>query len=1059
MSLALLALISFQSTAEASLWSFAGEKAEGETSTNDFVSPIINREISVSVTAPWPSSPANIYCEAFAFLEKWDFLDALVGSSPVPVDTFASATQHAITLASQLSPATDVSLLQFALAMRSKSPTCELHRGLAEQYSLSDPSGQQAFAVFNGKTLITSLEELQKQLASTETSQLTQAEQKALLLPGEVPRSSYGGNNVIVLYANLGSTVFVEWFSVLTKLDVPFVVRFKGTSDQEAESTTPLQGYGVRLDIRNVEYKVFDDRQDTKEEDEVMVNASSVSQKVDNQYLAGVNVSAILDNDEMTNFTLQADLWKLHDAQTLHSQIIPPAWQRRQLSLQAATAIAHSENNELLVLEQVSQNLPSLASTLVHVEIPDQISDAAEKLQDTLSNLIRSSGNLWVNGKPFSLTGSSFNAFELIDLLQKESRVVENLQENFSPTLSQEGIRKVQMAWSQGSSFFLDDGESTDQDTDPEATEKYIRIQLQKGERYSVIYVNNIERDAQYADWPNSMQQMLMMTQYGMPPSVRRNLVTFVSVENPLIEEDVSFGKLLFGQLSQSHFPARLGVVIVDDREVDECSKWLALTSAPEEVPCPVTKSWLDQPDPPKTKKQMEEIRVTARDIHRCYVYMAKTYSDRSDIISQYNSMFGGTLRGNKDGGFINLFVLLNVHAGILEGIGVVNRKEPILIVARDLMNIVEEKEPVTDYSYGMALRYAATKGLKAGMSFMNGRPLPMASDDTGRDLVSKMFVEEQQAIFGMIYNGEINDSSPRSIYRFLIQNSKEKSYPRVHPLLTAGNSDENMIDLTVPRSLDGSNSYIKPSSSKKVGKVDVIFGVDAILDLNTKQGLEIAKTFISIMESISSKKIRGNSVSAGYRILPSTTPPAGFCLILKHGGELGSTVITEILDLTMQKKDWMTELSQGSKTLVAGLPSSDDDKCADWKENEALPSSNFLVVNGQVYNIENSIEKIDLELLMTMITAETKAVTQVLKPHVVDSANLYGVIARTTAFLAVAAKKSGNSRSNPLEMVMKLEKQAGVSNNPLRFTWNDDCEEGALKVNSMLRLKEFIDS
>eukprot|EP00537_Pseudo-nitzschia_pungens_P004873 CAMPEP_0172358516 /NCGR_PEP_ID=MMETSP1060-20121228/2824_1 /TAXON_ID=37318 /ORGANISM="Pseudo-nitzschia pungens, Strain cf. cingulata" /LENGTH=75 /DNA_ID=CAMNT_0013079761 /DNA_START=175 /DNA_END=398 /DNA_ORIENTATION=- len=56
---------------EASLWSYVPGVAGSESATteedrkDDLVSPIVNREIEVSVKAPWPSSSTHsVLCEA-----------------------------------------------------------------------------------------------------------------------------------------------------------------------------------------------------------------------------------------------------------------------------------------------------------------------------------------------------------------------------------------------------------------------------------------------------------------------------------------------------------------------------------------------------------------------------------------------------------------------------------------------------------------------------------------------------------------------------------------------------------------------------------------------------------------------------------------------------------------------------------------------------------------------------------------------------------------------------------------------------------------------------------
>jgi hypothetical protein len=976
------------------------------------VSPIVNREIQVSVQAPWPSAPSNIYCEAWAFLRQWEFLDTLAAAASSAEPDYVTATKHAVEIAGQILSETDQKLLQYALTMRAKSPTCELHRGLAEQHNVKGD-----FCVINGKVVVQDISELPQTIPA-----LLETEKETLLLPGEVPRATTNpAPGLIVLYTNLGSSSFGTWYQKIVAMDLPFVVRHAGRGNHEMPSTM-LQGYGVRLDIRNVEYKVFDDRQDQTEE-EAMLNASEVTSGVP-QFLAGVNLTALLDG---VGSDLQADLWKIHEAQTQQAQLIPPTWQRRELSLQAATVIAQSTNNELLTLEQVSQNLPSLASTLVHVEVPEEVSNVAESMGDSLKNMIqKSGGGFWINGKPLNVLRPSFNVFEMIDLLQHENEQLKQLQNTFAPHFLKEGaLEQIQLAWSQGESFFEDASDPSD-----EKGADHFRINVASGEKDTVIYLNNIERDGQYQNWPTSMQQMLMMMQYGMPPTVRRNLMTFLTVDNPLIETDgTNWGKSLFYQLAQSKFPARLGTLIVDDDDIRSCEHWVKTTNPGPDEPCPMVSSWLDSGEIPQTMQDMTHKRVSARDVHRCYLYMAQKYEGRSDIFIQYDQMFGPTLRGNREGGYLTLFVLLNVHAGILESMGVVERKDPILVVARELLGVKEG-----DLSYGKNVRFAVDKGLKSGMSFLNGRPLPLASDEDGQDSIGATFMGEQEHIFNMVYSGEINDSEPRNIYRKLLVGKKKNVFPRVHPLLAS--SSDNFLDLRVDAS---PGSYLKKSTSEASAlDADAIISVDAFLDLRTKQGLSIAKEFLTVMEAFPDT-IDGNSVSVAYRIIPSMSSFTNekLCRLVASAGRLGSSGMKEAFELLVNGKD--------VAVVVDGLSIDGEATCPDLTED--LPSANFILANGRVLNIEDtSLDTIDVELLISMGIAETKAVSRMLRPYV-ESDSPHDIVASTTAFL-VASKSQ--DRSNPLDDILEWEQRLDVSRNPLRFSFNDDCEKGTLKVNQV---------
>jgi hypothetical protein len=324
------------------------------------------------VANAWPTTPHNAICEAYAYHKELGrtFLDRLVPLLTDPIHTMEQATQ----LALQASPlrSTNYALLEWTLSMRAYSPVCELHRGLARDSIAGLPVKDLVAVVYpedgsstNNNDILSNDEEV---VSIVSTSANTNS--SSLLLPGEVPLGEQG--DLIILYANMGTPAFAKTYTRLLESNARFVVRHLGAvryeQDPSSASPTRLQGYGMRLDIRNVEYKVFDDRSDG--ETDAKATMLDLQQDVPpiESYLAGVNLTALVLEDSQ----LQTELWKRHDEQRKLSQIIPPVWQRQDLAVQVATVIAGSKD-PLAALQEISQNLPSLASTLVHVKVPPEI--------------------------------------------------------------------------------------------------------------------------------------------------------------------------------------------------------------------------------------------------------------------------------------------------------------------------------------------------------------------------------------------------------------------------------------------------------------------------------------------------------------------------------------------------------------------------------------------------------------------------------------------------------------------------------------------------------------
>ncbi|KAL3917350.1 MAG: hypothetical protein SGILL_004755, partial [Bacillariaceae sp.] len=1064
---------------------FGSSEDDGESMANTLVSPIVNREIDVSVQAPWPSSSEHsVLCEAFCFLRDYAFLDALATfQGRDQLVSYERATEYALELAQEAgkSAATgtttvDTSLLKVALTMRAMAPTCELHRSIVEDQYSEYAGYLEAFVVVangsgdgdGGVTILETSADLPESVIDLPI--LSKAERNAWLLPNEVIRKgdstivvndeeekgSIIGNGddetcssagLAILYARLGGHSFATFYRRLVDLEIPFVVRHMGGDPKEdnEQPYTALQGFGVRLDIRNVEYKVFDDKKDVDETTQAsMINLTSLDGEspgqLSTQFLAGVNLTALSFADGIDDtsslYDLQRQLWKLHEGYELHNGLIPPNWQRRKLSLQAATVVANAKY-PLLTLQDVSQNLPSVASTLVHVKVPEEIESVAEPLERNLQRLIHSSGGgLWINGRVMNVERPSFNVFEMIKLLKEELGALTELENGIKPLLKPEtamdGLRAIQQAWIEGAidkdtSGEEDDVESGGEDEDEGSRKGQYRIDLATGDEGSVIYMNDLEKDSGYSRLNPSVQQMLMAMQYGMPPSVRRNLFTILVVDDPLSDDDESgtnFGDALVGQLAQQQFPARLASVVASKEDIDACSEWIRSDKANGHQPCPVDeKSWLTRDDPPN-ETELKALKATARDFHRIYAYMRHDFADQSEVLIPYKLYLEPSLRQNppSNGKFYSVYDLLTLHNELLLGLQISQFKTPLHEISRAL----QQNEEDSKYSYAKAVRFAVDKGIKPGMSFVNGRPLPTDEDDA--EQLQAIFSEEQQMVFGMVMEQKLTDEKPRNFYYKLIKGKKKNVFPRLHPLLTS--SGDEFVEL--PHDV-GTDSLLAPEAmgEETPTSSDAVFLFEAVLELDSPTGVGYAESFLKIMHNLSTNDENVPS-DVKYRILPSTDTAAKspLCQLLNSAGALGYAKTLEMIESLVKDPDAIVDLG------ALGLESS---PCSNLSYlNNELPSTNFVTANGRVYSMDGeALDNVDVDLLMNVNMDSTKFVTKLLKTHLdVDLA--YDAIGRTTAFLKTA-KGVTKGRSDPGKMFDALEDHFEVTNNPLRFAWNTE--------------------
>lgn len=1027
------------------------------------VSPIINRELEASVIAhSWPTTSQSVFCEALAYHSQDGdsgaaFLDRLVPLTKTSATgiSYQNATDMVIG-ASPLSISAK-RLFKYALHMRASSPQCELHRGLAREslqqagllMSMSSTvTMMDAFAVVQGKVMpqevLQSLD-WSSLMAATEHAGAEVVGDDSLLLPDEVPMGGSDNKDgaLVILYANLGSRAFAHIYQNLCQAKVRFVVRHLGAVHYEEDPTTAiataLQGYGVRLDIRNVEYKVFDDRSDNKHggsEDSGMWDLTNTTDlSAPPQYLAGVNLTALgLEHQA----TLVASLWRAHDGQQAQSQILPPVWQRRQLPLQAAAVIASSKD-PLVTLKEVSQDLPSVASTLAYVKIPEEIEKMAKGLEE---NKLFKPGRLYINGRGTSMTSASFNVFVLMNLMREEQAALDEMQFVLGRYLEPGALRAVQRAWMMGDEFLKN--AASDDLADLSTSDNAFRVDVARGGKQAIMYLNNVEKDRQYTQWPKSLQQMMMGMQYGMPPAVRRNLFTVLAVIDPnsgAPNDGFDFGL----QLIDKSFPVRIGVLLVDQEDVKLCVKWLSNNTVDEGTACPVSPLFGSKP----TKESLKEIPATAQAVHRLYTAFASEYGEDTGAGLAYLEYYLASLEQHKETkGEVYMSDLITIHGTLLEAMRITGSSEAEAEALSALFE-AEDSEDSDKYVYGQAVRFAADKAISPGMSFLNGKPIP-TDDDEGS--VSAFFADEQNHVFGLIMKKEITDTSPKSVYAKLL--TGKRVFKKCHPLLIGGQDNVDSY-LQLDHNF-GVESLIFPDT--KSTPLDANFVVEALIEFDTEAGVKILTGLLPVLDSfLSSLDSESGSEAAnfGYRILPSTSSAAksALCPILSYASLLGSSSTMAAIDKFSLAAD-----SSTLEEILNSLPdvSSEvreriligaiDGPCLSSKYLDGeLPAKNFILGNGRLYAVDedSTVRQEDIELLMTMELERAKAVAALLKDFVAsDPSTAFDAIARATAFLALSGADSSLDRLTLDQPILDLEEELEIGDNPLRFTWNTESDQ-----------------
>uniref|UniRef100_A0A8C7Y6S8 UDP-glucose ceramide glucosyltransferase-like 1 n=1 Tax=Oryzias sinensis TaxID=183150 RepID=A0A8C7Y6S8_9TELE len=405
-------------------------------------------------------------------------------------------------------------LLRFALALRSYSPAIHSSQQIASDEP--PPEGCSAFVSFTDSKHL-----------------LDVCRSKPYLYKND---HTYPGVNksdlpVVILYAEIGTKKFSSFHKVLTEKaeegKLVYVLRHFLADPKPAKML--LSGYGVELAVKSTEYKAVDDT------------------KVKGH---GTNAGED-DNDEVQGFLfrtlkkshpeLQEQLTELrkHLLESTNDMAPLKVWEMQDLSFQAAARIMSVPKfDSLKVMKDLSQNFPSRARSLTRVAVTLEMRKEIEENQKYLSESLGvhpGDGELFVNGLHIDL--DTHNPFSILEILRGEAKILE-------------GLHNLEIKGEHQGKFLslpvntVDDSYTLD-----------IR-------HPAIMWMNDIENDHIYQNWPSSLQELLRATFPGVIRQIRRNFFNLVLFLDPLQEESVELLKL--AELFYKHkIPLRIGLVFV----------------------------------------------------------------------------------------------------------------------------------------------------------------------------------------------------------------------------------------------------------------------------------------------------------------------------------------------------------------------------------------------------------------------------------------------------------------------------------------------------------------
>nr|AIG55512.1 secreted protein [Thraustotheca clavata] len=454
------------------------------------------RHVEVNLTTTYLSSPVAPVLETSAFLAEinanwyFEYIDAVeIRMNAIQIKDNINYTAVALDAALDVLPvnATIAKLLPFVLATRAQSPKIEMFHQLAIESAYKgcglEYVNATAWAVVYHESgcaahVVCSIDDFNPTMLTpaSDTKSCASSGEHDFELPVDNVYNKELGAPTVTVYGIIGDAKFQPFhkkFIALAKdKKIRYIVRH---APQDNTLPVNLHGYGVSLNIKNMEYKSFDDSRSPHSK----LTPTDVDQ---DEFI----VSVMMKKGGETISALKEYQLEFEDFSHINATDDEAPWQLTQLGYLAAQDILTAVE-PLQRLQLLSQNFPKYASslTLTTEPVPFDVMQAMNHARGLVATN-QLLNKIVINGMDFDINDFTFNPFDFLKMLTDEVQQGDSLR---ALNLDDASLSSLHSAMTTLST------RSTD-----------VRIRVRGPiDGTAPIYLNSIESDAITAEWPTDI--------------------------------------------------------------------------------------------------------------------------------------------------------------------------------------------------------------------------------------------------------------------------------------------------------------------------------------------------------------------------------------------------------------------------------------------------------------------------------------------------------------------------------------------------------------------------
>ena len=447
-------------------------------------------------------------------------------------------------------------LLDISLSTREYSPAVQMYRQLAAGAWRDAGKGALpcSFAMVNGKaaTTVSELGPLLQACSAGGAPEDAGLHAFDHIFPAGAALKD--GAPTVVLYGRIGSPAFLALHTELSSLsrsgELAYVVRHSDCgcgADACAESSNfNVQGFGVELAIKSVEYKVKDDSSvGSGEQKEEAAGSAATNTEEEDIEVDGMMFGTLINRRPELTGELQTFKDFLLSSQSFDEPL--KVWEMKDLGAQAAARVAGASDG-LRMLREVSGNFPSLAKSLTKVGVNESFKFELQSNTQTLQQMGMGGNVFSVAGKLIQVDGinEAVDVFKMLGIAKENMRKVG-------------GLTKVGVPEASAKSWLQPEEDPTGGGGGGGGGDESVRYDVCSG---ATTWLNDMETDDATADWSPSLQTLLEPSQQ-MQIYIRKNLFSAVVPLDPGSAEGL-FTIATLGDNLKQQMPIRLGLLLLE---------------------------------------------------------------------------------------------------------------------------------------------------------------------------------------------------------------------------------------------------------------------------------------------------------------------------------------------------------------------------------------------------------------------------------------------------------------------------------------------------------------